>query len=211
MGRFINALLICLLVVSSTDAGWRWHSLGGVRKPSSRNRTVTKARVTNQAIVKSVQIDEPQFLYSSSTETAVTCATCCDGMAEVVINGGTAPWQTTWSNGDSGEIINGLCSGSYTYTVIDANGCTTTGAVEIDQTNGIQGAGSKPVIYPNPAHDIVHIRLDYPMEVEVYDPIGKLVLAESGSSVYAMDFSHLSNGVYTVKIGSHVSRIVVQH
>ncbi len=57
----------------------------------------------------------------------------CDGVAMVSISGGTSPYTVNWSNGDEGGEITNLCAGIYTYTVTDANGCTTEGEVEIGE------------------------------------------------------------------------------
>ncbi|MBK8492610.1 MAG: HYR domain-containing protein [Saprospirales bacterium] len=64
----------------------------------------------------------------------VNCAGGNDGQASVVnITGGTAPYHFLWSNGSTDQTATGLTAGSYTVTVMDAHGCTWTGAVTIDQ------------------------------------------------------------------------------
>lgn len=55
-----------------------------------------------------------------------------DGIASIQIDGGTAPYIIEWSGAASGEeisnnesnTIQGLASGTYTVSVIDANGCS---------------------------------------------------------------------------------------
>ncbi|MEX0811851.1 MAG: SdrD B-like domain-containing protein [Chitinophagales bacterium] len=50
----------------------------------------------------------------------------CDGYASVIPQGGTPPYQYTWSTGDTtSEVIN-LCPGFYDVTISDATGCQAT-------------------------------------------------------------------------------------
>ncbi len=45
---------------------------------------------------------------------------------------GVAPFTIVWSNGATGEDITGLTAGTYTVTVTDANGCSATDEVTIN-------------------------------------------------------------------------------
>ncbi|WP_158552460.1 T9SS type A sorting domain-containing protein [Spirosoma telluris] len=56
-----------------------------------------------------------------------TCYDNCDGRITITPTGGTAPYGVTWQNPVSQSLsLTGLCSGSYTVAVTDANGCTVT-------------------------------------------------------------------------------------
>ena len=59
------------------------------------------------------------------------CFGFCNGSATAVMTGGVPPYTFTWSNGTSGATITGLCSGIYTVSVEDFNGCFTQGSIEI--------------------------------------------------------------------------------
>ena len=58
----------------------------------------------------------------STTSTQVSCNGGDDGTLTAVAFGGTAPYQYNWSTGDTGSSVAGLPSGTYTVTVVDAEG-----------------------------------------------------------------------------------------
>lgn len=53
------------------------------------------------------------------------CNGDCSGSISITTNGGTSPYQYTWSgNTSTDSTISNLCSGTYSLTITDANGCT---------------------------------------------------------------------------------------
>jgi gliding motility-associated-like protein len=65
----------------------------------------------------------------------VSCATACDGSIDLVITGGVAPFNISWTGpnnfASSSEDIANLCPGAYVVTVVDANGCSTTNTITL--------------------------------------------------------------------------------
>ncbi len=61
----------------------------------------------------------------------------CDGELFPNIYGGTPPYTYYWGNGATTQNLMGLCEGSYTLNIVDANGCQLTlyGLVFSDTTN----------------------------------------------------------------------------
>jgi len=57
-----------------------------------------------------------------------------NGSASASSSIGQAPFTYTWSNGTSGISINNLAAGEYTVTVSDANGCSNTESVNIEDS-----------------------------------------------------------------------------
>ncbi|NQX92459.1 MAG: SprB repeat-containing protein, partial [Flavobacteriales bacterium] len=47
----------------------------------------------------------------------------CNGSATATVTSGTPPYTYQWSTGANGAQVDDLCSGNYTLTVTDANGC----------------------------------------------------------------------------------------
>ena len=81
----------------------------------------------------SVVVTEPPLLECSTSKTDVSCNGGDDGSATVAAVGGVAPYDFSWSDGQTGATASGLAADTYTVTVIDANGCTTTCTVEIEE------------------------------------------------------------------------------
>ncbi|RPD39472.1 gliding motility-associated C-terminal domain-containing protein [Chitinophaga barathri] len=82
-------------------------------------------------------ITEPPVLDGNTSHTNVTTAGGSDGTATASGTGGTAPYSYSWSpGGATTSTITGLATGTYTCTITDANGCTTTESVTITDPTG---------------------------------------------------------------------------
>lgn len=81
-------------------------------------------------------IDEPPVLtVSASVISHVTCAGDCNGSATAAIAGGVPPYTIVWDDPASTATaaVSGLCGGTFTITVTDANGCIQTDNVTITE------------------------------------------------------------------------------
>ncbi len=83
--------------------------------------------ITTETIV----ITEPDELAFTLNTTDANCFGFCDGTAEIIVTGGTAPYTYTWLTimgdpivGGTTSSVSDLCEGDYTIEVLDANGCT---------------------------------------------------------------------------------------
>ncbi len=74
---------------------------------------------------------------ATATSDAVTCFGGSDGSIDLTPTGGTTPYTYAWSgNAGTSQDPANLTAGSYSVTVTDANGCTTTAAAVV--LNGAQ-------------------------------------------------------------------------
>lgn len=84
-----------------------------------------------------VLILEPQPLVLDAAVQNESCNAACDGAISAVVTGGTAPYLYQWDpapgSGQGTPFAEGLCAGTYTLTVTDANGCV------VQETFSIQG------------------------------------------------------------------------
>jgi hypothetical protein len=106
--------------------------------------TVTDANgctTTTEAVV-----DEPDAaLSASNTKVDVKCFGESTGSVDASVSGGTAPYTYSWSNGSTSQDLSGLAAGTYTLTVTDANGCTTTTEAVVDEPDAALSASNTKV------------------------------------------------------------------
>ncbi|MCB9203587.1 MAG: gliding motility-associated C-terminal domain-containing protein [Flavobacteriales bacterium] len=97
----------------------------------------------------SVVIDEPLPLTLSDTAVNISCGGTCDGIAGVLVTGGTAPYDYLWNDptGSTNPIITDLCAGTYQVVVTDANGCSDSVSVTIIEPPVLEA----PVSVVNPS------------------------------------------------------------
>ncbi|MDC0339234.1 hypothetical protein OAN33_06830, partial [Flavobacteriales bacterium] len=55
----------------------------------------------------------------------------CDGSATAIVSGSVGPVIYSWSNSGTTQIINNLCAGFYSVTVLDSIGCESSGSISI--------------------------------------------------------------------------------
>ncbi len=96
--------------------------------------TVTTTDANGCTRIDNYTITEPTPVVVTITiSQAISCNGICDGEMIASATGGTAPYTFLWSNGTTTPAASGLCAGSYTVTVTDANGCTSTGTMTITE------------------------------------------------------------------------------
>ncbi|MBK9016472.1 MAG: SprB repeat-containing protein [Saprospiraceae bacterium] len=73
-----------------------------------------------------------QDCWVSTYPTSITHPTSdfnCDGAIQMTPIGGFLPYSYQWSNGTTVPELDGLCCGTYTITIVDAIGCSSTTTV----------------------------------------------------------------------------------
>jgi gliding motility-associated-like protein len=107
--------------------------------------TVTITDANGCVKTNNFTITQPAPIVATASGTNVTCFNACNGTGTVVVTGGTSPFNYNWNPGnppgDGTPNVSGLCAGSYTVTVTDANTCSDTGLVVITEP---------PLLVPNP-------------------------------------------------------------
>jgi len=88
-------------------------------------------------------ITEPAPITATSVITNASCNGTSDGSVIITPAGGTAPYTYTWSNGATSKDLTNVIAGSYTLTIKDNKGCTSTvGPFAVTQPVPIASTGT---------------------------------------------------------------------
>ncbi len=103
-----------------------------------------------------------------------------------------------------------IIGGNYTVAVTDGNDCAGTSVIfPYLNTDNVEETGviSRQVkVYPNPAHEVVHITAPIALSAVITSIEGKVVL-QSGVTT-AIDVSSLSNGIYILQLTDESGRVI---
>jgi hypothetical protein len=87
--------------------------------------------------VDEIVIQTPSPLSASATAAGVKCNGGNTGAATAVPCGGAAPYTYAWSNAQTSATISGLSMGTYSVTITDSCGNSSTASVSITQPAGM--------------------------------------------------------------------------
>jgi gliding motility-associated-like protein len=110
------------------------------------NVTITDSKGCIQTT--SVTLVNPPTLNTAISTVNVSCNSACNGTATATVSNGVAPYLYTWNNptAQTTQTATGLCAGSYTVSITDANGCPSQGVANITQppvlTNVVSSSGN---------------------------------------------------------------------
>ncbi|MCB0395514.1 MAG: SprB repeat-containing protein, partial [Flavobacteriales bacterium] len=95
-----------------------------------------------------LNITEPNPMVTTPAEYHISCGGLCDGEVAVDVTGGTTPYSYLWApGGETTDSLSNLCSGPYSVTVTDANGCTSVENYTINE----------PVVLTSSITDTTHV------------------------------------------------------
>jgi len=89
-------------------------------------------------ITKNINIEQPAMpLGTSTSSTDALCFGSSDGTGKVTVTGGTTPYSYLWSNGQTTSNATNLSANTYTVNITDANGCTISDNITINEPSQI--------------------------------------------------------------------------
>ena len=113
---------------------------------SAGNYQLTVTDTNGCQDVKQFLIIQPQPLTIQTTVSDDICGVG-DGIIALSVNGGTTPYDYSWSDGSHGQsILSNLNGGSYQVTVTDTMGCTETVNATVDSNIPLQVTLAPPRI-----------------------------------------------------------------
>jgi gliding motility-associated-like protein len=110
------------------------------------NYTVTITDANNCRLIETQTVDILTTLSINSEIENASCPPVADGKIKIIVSGGTAQYNFTWSNGFNSSDNIDLSPGNYSVTAIDANNCTISGnySVIYEYTLGVNVNATPP-------------------------------------------------------------------
>ncbi|HTF03567.1 MAG TPA: choice-of-anchor J domain-containing protein [Bacteroidia bacterium] len=156
---------------------------------------------------------------ATMSSTDASCATCPDGAAQVVVTGSNGPLTYVWSNGGTADTIQNVMPGTYTVTVTDSLGCTSTDTVIVDFSLDIAGLNAPGAVgvFPNPSNGAFQVDVNLAQATDltifVTNVLGEVVATKSVSGVkngrIDMNLVDVASGVYAVHIRTNDNEKVI--
>jgi large repetitive protein len=131
---------------------YSWSPSGGTGTTASglnaNSYTVTVTDANGCSTTASTTITQPPVLGATAASSPVLCFGGSTGSATVTATGGVGPYTYSWAPiGGTNAIATGLTAQSYTATVTDANGCSTTATTTVTQPTAVTATASmSPVL-----------------------------------------------------------------
>ncbi len=120
-----------------------WSNGSGSEDPSglsagTHSVTITDGNGCTSNSISAV-IGEPVMPLTSTIQGVdAMCFGGTDGAVDLSPSGGTSPYTYSWSNGAISEDLTNVPAGSYSVTITDNNGCTTTNNATVSEPTQIQ-------------------------------------------------------------------------
>jgi len=101
------------------------------------NYVITITDSNNCVFSDTVIIQQPNSIGTIVQIVPPVCSGDSTGNITQSIIGGTAPYNYNWTNGSTSLNLNNIVSGSYTFNIVDANGCATSETYVVAPPNPI--------------------------------------------------------------------------
>lgn len=105
--------------------------------------TLTDANGCKPLELIRILIDEPNLLTgvpvvsSNYNGFSVSCNGSTNGNVDLVVNGGTTPYQFSWNNGSTTEDLSLIGAGNYFVNIVDANGCSHINTISLSEPDSL--------------------------------------------------------------------------
>ncbi len=78
-------------------------------------------------------VDLPEGINLSLSKTDLNCYKSSNGFIDLTVFGGNQPYTYLWSNGSTTQDIEFVPAGSYSVTVLDTNGCSSSSSIILNE------------------------------------------------------------------------------
>ena len=98
---------------------------------STSSYSITVTNGSNQSVQDDITISVNESPNTSISSTDISCYGAENGTVNLSITNGSTPYEYDWSNQANTQNLSGLNAGTYSVTVTDDNGCTSTESIDI--------------------------------------------------------------------------------
>ncbi len=155
---------------------------------------VTVEDATGCMVSQSYNLVEPVSMQTVSSTINASCA-LDTGKIAVSVTGGTPPYHFEWNDGSTDSLLTGKSAGTYTVTVTDMNGCTTTTSANISSKDGpVISIDSVVNTDCNTFSGKIHTTVSSPMPYDIFWSNG----------TNQQDLQSLQAGAYTITVTDSV-------
>ena len=135
-----------------------------------------------------------------------------DGLVNILINGGTAPYQTFWDGTLQQSPFENLTAGVYELLIEDVNNCTLSEMIEVGSTLSLENQLKEDqlLVYPNPIQNnyyFLKTAITYKdVSLIVFNSVGQQTdeyfysILEAG--VNKIPFENKPSGLYTIRVSN---------
>ncbi len=163
------------------------------------------------------------------TTTNAADSSTCTGQALVTPAGGVSPYTYQWNDpsGQTNATAFGLCVGTITCTIVDANGDTAYASGTVTVPVGILEISNNKImmrVFPNPysgeTQIVYSLTTDADVRLEIFNVLGERIVTLANEHQYMGEHKYMfgaarlgySNGIYLVKLTAnnqvHFERLI---
>lgn len=157
---------------------------------------------------ETITIEQPDSLIAN---THVVNNKLCKASANIVPDGGTAPYSYDWGDleFDDPSHKNDLCPGIYSIRVKDNNGCLTTETFEVEADYKKEEIVISILVNPFNTNGNIEVALpyEYPANLTIYSPTGQIIehinhinLDNQKHFEYTLEMDKYSDGMYLITV-----------
>ena len=99
-----------------------------------------------------------------------------DGSIMLGVSGANPPYNYSWNNGQTGNVLSQIAGGTYIVTITDAQGCQSIDSLVVNSQLSISEISSgKWNIYPNPNNGHFIVPIESGCEFSIFDSYGRII------------------------------------